>query len=189
MKFTARIKAAVLGTAMLAASTIAVSAPAAHAASCNPNPGGSARYPIATINLNTTWGSMGQLYLGYIPDCRLEYAEAHITEGTLYASDAHIWIQDAAGHRFGQKDWTQGGWPAKLDFSSPGWFTSALIPIDTQGPYYYSEAHFTVHSVSLAIGNDVGGKFTTVCPQKEYVSGFHNYYTGDTAFWNSHDTC
>lgn len=182
-----KLKSALLGGAMIAATmTVGLSAPAAQAATCNPYPGGSSRYPIATIDMKLAGSTLGQLYIGYIPDCRYEYAEAHFTAGNgvdPIAGSAHIWLQDAGGNSHGTDIYA-----SNLDMAG-GWFGSNMIPIDTNGLYYLSEAHLAVSSVKSYIGTPKGGTGIPLCPSTTYISGSHNWYNGNTTMWTDHTTC
>jgi hypothetical protein len=188
VKFT-KIKAAVLSAAM-AATCLAVSVPAAHAAGthCNPNPGGSPRYPIGTEDIQEFGRVWGQLYIGYIPDCRYEYAEVHFHnsgDAVLSVNSMSIWLEDAAGNHLGQ---VSTGW---TDVTGDYYFGSNMINIGYGSDpwYYFSQPYLYVNDVKEYFGTARGGTAIPECPSATYNGGSHDYYNGSTITWNMHGTC
>lgn len=116
--------AAALGLTLPAAGT-------AQAASC-----GTQRVmaSVPTAVKSSLGQTLGSLYLGYAPSCRMMYAEVHWSDSAYaVAGSGSIWIQDGAGHQAG-----------KVYFDSHpdlvGYWTSGFVPIDNFG-YTYAMPH------------------------------------------------
>ncbi|WP_042390223.1 hypothetical protein [Streptacidiphilus melanogenes] len=124
---------ALVATTMLAAGLGTVTAPAAHAATC-----GSERVLASNVTtLKSTEGStLGQLYLGYIPSCRMMYAEVHWDDSSVTNSGpGSIWISDQQGNQAGKRYYSD-----KYQGVSGSFWTSNLVAIDQFG-YRYSMPH------------------------------------------------
>ncbi|MFI1168720.1 hypothetical protein ACH4UM_35465 [Streptomyces sp. NPDC020801] len=125
---------ALAAAALVTGAGLLGAAPAqAQAASC-----GSDRVmaSVPTTLKTTTGGTLGVLYLGYIPSCRMMYAEVHWSDDSITNSGpGSIWIEDANHKQPGKKYYSSPYQQISGDF-----WTSDLVPIDGPG-YSYSMPH------------------------------------------------
>ncbi|MEZ0070005.1 hypothetical protein ABIA32_006053 [Streptacidiphilus sp. MAP12-20] len=160
---------AVLATTLLAAGAVTLSAPSAQAASC-----GSDRIMASVpTTLKTTYGAtLGTLYLGYVPSCRMMYAEVHWDDASITNSGpGSIWIEDANHNQGGKKYYS-----SKYQQISGDYWTSNFVPIDSFG-YNYSMPH-----VYLSWAHGVLHFPPFVYPKcltnHDFHGNYHNFYTG-----------
>ncbi len=176
-----RIRSSILAGALALISTsglVAVNAPAAHAASCGSdrvlasNPTDLYGYNLGVISNK----HLGKLYIGYIPSCRMEYAEVHWDQNADLSmiGDNYIWLQDAHGHQAG-----------KADIGSLGQYgeygSSNLVPIDSFG-YSYSQPR-------LHIGLTFSGGRTPTCRPTDYYGNGHSFATGGSEASHNWQVC
>ena len=186
--FVSALAAAVTLTASLTAALAGTTA--AHAATCNPAPGGSYRYYVGNSTPIKEGGrTFGQLSLGYIPDCRYEYAEVHFsTTAVLNASSLHIWVQDAAGAKYGQTDAYCGHSYDPCLSVDGSWYDSNMISIGngSAGNYWLSEPRLNVNY----IWEDTGVTPPILeCTGATYIGVDHNFYDGTNVYSHQHETC
>ena len=109
---------------------------------------------------------IGQMYVGHIPNCRMEYAEVHWDDvyGLCATSTGYIEIQDSYGNRKGT------AYPSDPCLDG-GWWTSQYVPIDGWVGYYYSKP--VVH-----IGQIWNAPFDPSCFTTTFYGNLHDFYTG-----------
>ena len=177
-----RIRRSILAGALALMSTsglVAVAAPAAHAASCGSdrvlasNPTDLYGYSLGVISNK----HLGKLYIGYIPSCRMEYAEVHWDNNAYLdmIGDNYIWLQDAQGHQAGKVD--LGSTAGIGDYQS-----SNLVSIDSFG-YTYSQPR-----LHIGLTFNDGGKIPTCRPTDYYGNG-HNFATGGNEASHNWQVC
>ncbi|MEY9966976.1 hypothetical protein ABIA33_005041 [Streptacidiphilus sp. MAP12-16] len=183
MKFR-KLKTVLVGLATLAAGFV-VAAPGAHAAGCGSDRVLASTPTTVKDSLNR---SIGQLYLGYIPSCRMMYAELHTFNVNETANSASIWIENGpAGTHAAQAgkvysgDVFSGG---NLHFWG-GYFTSNLVPIDQFG-YRYAMPHLYADWMTW---DTVSGLIPTCLTNHDWHGNWHNFATGYNDSSHSSERC
>jgi hypothetical protein len=163
-----------LGVATAVAALVTVPTGAAHAADCGTyhyQVGNSVPVQYHFYGNTTDWWTqypVGNLYVGYYPNCRMTYAEIYwTTPNTNYSGT--VYLNDERNNSVGRANFT----PTGQSFSS-GTLTSIDVPPYNQGSQYASPKSFMATAIINGNLNHVG---IDTC-STTVTGNTHSYSTG-----------